>query len=200
MREMIENIKSKYGMSATLTLYMDGSGHITRGIFSDDADYETISFNSIEEFETILRSKAMKGKVLKDMLYCEVYVDHGEDPGDIALHAGDTVEIIRDNKEFNEDTYLVLITDSNGSEYATLPMEDIEPIEEEEEEEYTAKVTVCWNAGTGEKLYNVEVFINGVCKYSEFSPSENRAIEYLTTFGLEDSINWNALKRNSENE
>lgn len=57
MREIIERIKSKFGMSATLTVYMDGSGHITWGVFSNDADFESVSFQSSEELNRILWEK-----------------------------------------------------------------------------------------------------------------------------------------------
>jgi hypothetical protein len=57
MKKVIEAIKRKYGMSSSLVIYMDGSGHITRGYFSGEVDFEDISFNSLQELETILFNK-----------------------------------------------------------------------------------------------------------------------------------------------
>ena len=68
----------------------------------------------------------MEGKVLRDLIYCEVFCEHDADPMDVALHTGDTVEVLRDFKEYNEDTYLCLVPDGDCVQYATLLMEDIE--------------------------------------------------------------------------
>lgn len=78
----------------------------------------------------------MKGKVLRDLMYCEVYVEDEHDPEDTALHEGDMIDVLRDFKEFNEDTYLCFVYDEdNGSwQYVTLQMVDVVLVEDDDDQ------------------------------------------------------------------
>lgn len=77
----------------------------------------------------------MKGKVTKDLAYCEIFNEYDAPPEDIALQAGFEFDILNSH----DGTYLALLQDGDALAYATIPADHVEIVKESKVKKITKK-------------------------------------------------------------